>query len=180
MNYLRPLDIVIALGLLVLFLPLLLLVYLLVLIDLKQPLFLQERVGKNGRIFTIIKFRTMSPSCPQVPTHEVDRRNITILGDILRRTKIDELPQLINVLRGEMSLVGPRPCLATQKEVIEKRSLRQLDGIRPGITGLAQLQGIDMSDPKRLAEADAEMIKRLDLRLYFKILWGTVWRNDIK
>jgi lipopolysaccharide/colanic/teichoic acid biosynthesis glycosyltransferase len=93
---------------------------------------------------------------------------------ILRRTKLDELPQLWNVLKGEMSLVGPRPCLFNQKELIQERAARKVFDIRPGITGLAQVQEIDMSTPKLLAETDAQMLETLCVKDYFRYILLTV------
>lgn len=124
-----------------------------------SPLFLQERVGAAGQPFTLFKLRTMSVETPSVGTHEVDQRHLTRVGKLLRKTKVDELPQIFNVLRGDMSFVGPRPCLPTQAQVIEERSARGLSDLRPGITGPAQLLGIDMSRPVALAEADAGCVE---------------------
>jgi lipopolysaccharide/colanic/teichoic acid biosynthesis glycosyltransferase len=118
-------------------------------------LFAQPRVGKNERVFTCYKFRTMRTGTPQAGTHEVPTTHITPVGRLLRRTKIDELPQIWNVARGEMSLVGPRPCLPNQVDLIGWRRKFGVFRCRPGITGLAQVQGVDMSEPERLARLDA-------------------------
>lgn len=99
---------------------------------------------------------------------------ITPLGSFLRRTKLDELPQLWNVLKGEMSLVGPRPCLFNQTELIGERAARGVFDARPGITGLAQVSNIDMSTPKLLAETDETMLRDLTLTKYFKYIFMTV------
>ncbi|WP_028745823.1 sugar transferase [Rhizobium mesoamericanum] len=123
-------------------------------------LFLQERVGRREVPFVCIKFRTMAAGSPNVGSHDAVSSWITPLGRKLRAYKLDELPQLINVLRGEMSFVGPRPCLPTQHDVIAARRKRKVFSVRPGITGLAQLQGIDMSTPEALAEADARYIQK--------------------
>ena len=96
-----------------------------------------------------------------VATHLLDESQVTPVGTILRRTKLDELPQLWNVLKGDMSLVGPRPCLPTQKELIKARDNLRVFAVRPGITGLAQINGIDMSQPKLLAKTDARMLENL-------------------
>jgi lipopolysaccharide/colanic/teichoic acid biosynthesis glycosyltransferase len=109
-----------------------------------------------------------------VATHLADADAVTGFGKFLRSTKLDELPQLWNVLKGEMSLVGPRPCLFNQKELIEERSKRGVLDVRPGITGLAQVNGIDMSDPVKLAEWDAKMIETMSLANYFKYILLTV------
>jgi O-antigen biosynthesis protein WbqP len=119
-------------------------------------LFRQVRIGRQQREFVLYKLRTMSILTGNKASHEVDAAHITKVGRILRRTKLDELPQLINVFRGDMSFVGPRPCLPGQTDLINERQLRGVYKIRPGITGLAQLQGIDMSTPILLATTDAK------------------------
>ena len=121
-------------------------------------LFAQQRVGRHGRAFTCYKLRTMRQGTANVATHEMSSSAVTSLGESLRRYKLDELPQLWNVLRGDMSFVGPRPCLPVQREVIEEREKRGVLALRPGITGLAQVNEIDMSTPVRLAEADAQYL----------------------
>ncbi len=170
----RFLDIIFsAMGLLLLF-PLLLVVMFLGWLDTRSPLFRQERVGRNQKPFFLIKFRTMQPDTTSVATHLADVSSITPFGRFLRRTKLDELPQLWNVLKGEMSLVGPRPCLLSQEELIEERAQHNVYSTRPGITGLAQVREIDMSTPRLLAETDAEMLTTLNLRNYFKYIFLTV------
>lgn len=119
-------------------------------------LFRQQRIGRNGRQFICYKFRTMAVDTPQVATHEVSRAYTTSLGALLRKWKLDELPQIFNVLAGNMSWVGPRPCLPTQTALIEQRQAAGILKLKAGITGLAQLRGIDMSDPVRLVEAEQE------------------------
>jgi O-antigen biosynthesis protein WbqP len=109
-----------------------------------------------------------------VPTHMVSKNAITPLGALLRRTKLDELPQIWNVLRGEMSFVGPRPGLPNQFELIQARVAFGVYSVRPGITGLAQINTIDMSTPELLAETDAQMLRELSLVNYFKYLIRTV------
>ncbi len=121
-------------------------------------LFVQARVGKSERLFDCYKFRTMTHGAPVAGSHEVSGSWITPVGRRMRSLKLDELPQLFNVLRGDMSLVGPRPCLPNQAEVIAARRARRVFDIRPGITGIAQLASIDMSTPERLAEADRRYI----------------------
>jgi O-antigen biosynthesis protein WbqP len=162
-----------AIGLVLLF-PLILFVMWLCWLDTRLPLFTQERVGRGKKPFVLVKFRTMRPDTDSVASHLADAVAITTLGRFLRKTKLDELPQLWNVLRGEMSLVGPRPCLFSQEELIEERSKRGVLRVRPGITGLAQIQGIDMSTPELLAEIDAKMLESLNIPNYFKYLFLTV------
>ncbi len=171
---LRVFDLVFSLMGLLLGSPVLLVIYVAGLFDTGSPFFQQVRVGRNERPFTLLKFRTMRPETPSVASHLADISAITPLGLFLRRTKLDELPQLWNVLKGEMSLVGPRPCLFNQTEVIGERASRGVFDVRPGITGLAQVNNIDMSTPKLLAETDAQMLKELTLSAYFKYIFMTV------
>jgi O-antigen biosynthesis protein WbqP len=138
-----------------------------------SPIFRQSRVGRNKRPFTLVKFRTMRVDTPSLPSHLADPDSITRLGSILRRTKLDELPQLYNVLVGEMSLVGPRPCLPSQVELIEERDRLGVNAATPGVTGLSQLRGIDMSTPQELAACDREMLDQLNVRKYFKYILAT-------
>jgi len=130
-----------------------------------SPIFKQERVGQHGKLFTLYKFRTMHRATEHRPTHETDTTAVTRVGALLRRTKLDELPQLWNVLTGDMSLVGPRPCLPTQHVLIDERRERGVLNLRPGITGPAQLARLDMSQPIALATVDAQY-KELSSFLY--------------
>ena len=170
----RLLDIVFALIGLVLGAPLLLLLLLVGFFDTGSPLFLQRRVGRHQRPFTLVKFRTMRRDTASVATHLADASAITPFGSFLRRSKLDELPQLWNVLWGHMSLVGPRPCLYTQDVLIAERAARGVFDARPGVTGLAQVNGIDMSDPLLLAETDARMLERFTLRDYLRYIGLTL------
>jgi O-antigen biosynthesis protein WbqP len=154
--------------------PLLLAIYVLGLFDTGSPLFIQERVGKNQRKFNLVKFRTMRLDTESIASHLADSSSVTAVGAFLRRTKLDELPQLWNVLKGDMSLVGPRPCLVSQVELINERASHAVFKVRPGITGLAQINKIDMSTPKRLAETDALMLKELTVFYYIKCILKTV------
>ncbi len=126
-------------------------------------IFRQVRVGRNRRPFVLYKLRTMSVGTGDRASHEVSEAQITRVGQVLRRTKLDELPQLLNVLKGDMSFVGPRPCLSSQTQLIEERDRRGVYALRPGITGPAQLAGIDMSTPVELAEADAAYLSHIYL-----------------
>lgn len=154
--------------------PVLLMIYVIGLFDTGLPIFRQERVGRDQKPFKLVKFRTMRPNTASVASHLADASSITPLGALLRRNKLDELPQLWNVLKGEMSLVGPRPCLFNQTELIRERALLAVFNARPGITGLAQVNNIDMSRPKLLAETDAQMLKELTVTSYFKYIFMTV------
>ena len=171
---LRCFDIILSLlGLLVLS-PILVIIYIAGYFDTGSPLFFQQRVGRNKQPFTLIKFRTMPVNTQSVATHLVGSSSVTRLGHILRRTKLDELPQLVNVIRGDMSLVGPRPCLFNQNEVIQERERCGAFTVRPGITGLAQIRAVDMSTPDKLAELDQEMIRTMSVVNYFVYIMKTV------
>ncbi|MDE1515543.1 sugar transferase [Vibrio sp. dsl-7] len=154
--------------------PVLLVVTILGLFDTGSPIFVQERVGRNKKPFKLIKFRTMSVDTHSVASHLASTCSITKLGAFLRKTKLDELPQLINVLKGEMSLVGPRPNLFNQEELIQQRDTLGVYNVLPGITGLAQVQNIDMSTPALLAKTDKQMIETLTLKDYFCYILMTV------
>ena len=170
----RWVDVVLsAVGLLILS-PLLLVLYVAGLLDTGAPLLRQVRVGRDSQPFTLVKFRTMRQETAHVASHLADAAAITRWGGFLRRTKLDELPQLWNVLKGEMSLVGPRPCLFNQAELIKERAARGVYAARPGITGLAQINAIDMSTPTLLAETDARMLQDLGLSAYFTYIIKTV------
>ena len=161
------------LGLIILS-PLLLLLLIIGFIENGSPLFRQERVGYNQKIFLLVKFRTMKKNTKSVATHLVNQSMITKYGSFLRRTKLDELPQLLNVVKGDMSLVGPRPSLSNQTELINERKNRGIFKVRPGITGLAQISGITMEKPKLLANIDQEMIKKVNLYNYFYYIFKTL------
>lgn len=154
--------------------PILLIVVIVGLFDTGSPIFVQERLGRNKKPFKLIKFRTMSVETKSMASHLASNASITKLGFFLRKTKIDELPQLINVVKGEMSLVGPRPNLLNQEELIKERDTQGVYDVLPGITGLAQVQNIDMSTPELLARADKQMIDTLTLKDYFKYILMTV------
>ncbi|MBJ2145466.1 sugar transferase [Vibrio sp. IB15] len=153
--------------------PILLIVSIIGFFDTGSPIFVQERVGRNKKPFKLIKFRTMSVETKSVASHLANNASITKLGNFLRKTKIDELPQLINVVKGEMSLVGPRPNLFNQEELIKERDALGVYDVLPGVTGLAQVQNIDMSTPELLAKVDKQMIESLTLKDYFKYILMT-------
>jgi len=162
------------LGLIILS-PIILLLFIIGFFDTGSPLFRQERVGVNKRPFHLLKFRSMHVNTQAVATHLVQVSAITKWGSFLRKSKLDELPQLFNVLAGDMSFVGPRPNLLNQLELIEEREKRGVYSVRPGITGLAQIQKIDMSTPQLLAETDAKMIDNLNIFYYFKYIFLTIF-----
>lgn len=170
----RFFDVVFSLMGLILVFPVFLVLVILGWFDTGKPIFRQQRVGRHQGSFVLIKFRTMRPDTVSVATHLADAAAVTPFGRFLRRSKLDELPQLWNVLRGDMSLVGPRPCLPNQCELIEERARRGVFASRPGVTGLAQIQGIDMSTPVLLAETDAKMLRDLDFKKYFEYIFRTL------
>jgi len=170
----RLFDIVFSLLGLVVGFPLLLLLTIIGLFDTGSPIFRQQRVGRNQKPFTLVKFRTMRKDTASVASHLASSTSITKFGHFLRRTKLDELPQLWNVLKGEMSLVGPRPGLFNQEELTRAREAKCVFAVRPGITGLAQVNEVDMSTPELLAETDAKMISLLTIKSYFQYIFMTV------
>ena len=170
----RAVDLAFAIAVAVLLGWAMLLIWALVRIQSPGPgIFAQERVGRHGAIFTCYKFRTMKQGTVQAGTHEVSGDAITPLGRFLRRTKLDELPQIWNLLRNEMSLVGPRPCLPVQRELVEARRRLGVLRLKPGITGLAQINDIDMSDPERLARWDARYGALQSLLVDLRIMAAT-------
>lgn len=135
--------------------------------------FIQERMGKNKSIFKIIKMRTLKRGAPSTGTHQLDQKYQLICGKLLRKIKLDEFPQLINVIKGDVNLIGPRPGLISQTELTESRSAKGIYKIKPGITGLSQVLGYDMSDPLKLAEVDKLYIENKSFYVDFLILMGT-------
>ena len=161
---------------LLLALPVMLLIFLLSKADTGSPIFLQKRVGRNKNLFTLIKFRTMAPNTPSVASHMVNNNAITPLGHFLRRFKLDELPQLWNVARGDMSLVGPRPERPAFVERFEQvmPGYNRRHDIPPGITGLAQIRGRYQTDPAFKLGHDLQYIVNWSLVLDLLILAETV------
>ena len=172
-KFLRIYDFIISLTLLIILFPLLSLIFFICFLESGKPIFTQIRVGKNQKIFKMIKFRTMVLNTPSLSTHLINQKAVTNFGKFIRKLKLDELPQLINVINGEMSLVGPRPCLTNQKELIIEREKYNLFSVKPGITGLSQINGIDMSNPKKLSEIDHHMVSNFSQINYFKYLFLT-------
>lgn len=170
----RIFDILFSLTGLVFGLPILIIILILGLFDTGSPLFWQERVGRNKKSFILVKFRTMVKGTEIVASHLASSSSITPLGRFLRKTKLDELPQLWNVLKGDMSFVGPRPNLFNQKTLIKVRDKFGVYRVRPGITGLSQISGIDMSSPKLLTKSDAKMITNMSVAKYFKYIFLTI------
>jgi len=170
----RGADVLLSLTGLLLLSPLFLLLSALIRLDSGGPaIFKQQRVGRHGRLFMVYKLRTMRQSTPSsVATSELENpvAYITRVGRILRKTSLDELPQLFNVLRGDMSLIGPRPLVPGEKDIHEARMERGAYDVRPGITGWAQVNGRDCVDPETKATLDAYYANSISLWLDLKII----------
>ena len=173
MNLIRIVDFLAALFGLILLSPFILIIALILFIEHRKPFFIQERVGKDQKLFTLMKFRSMSPKAANLPTHEISADLITKTGKFIRVTKLDELPQLWNVLKGEMSLVGPRPLPIHYLERYTPRQ-NQRHNIRPGITGWAQVNGRNGLSWERQFELDLWYVEHHSLWLDLKILARTV------
>ena len=169
----RMLDFCLATAGFIAFSPAMVTIFVACFFDTGRPIFTQIRNGRFNEPFQIIKFRTMKTSSLEKPTHLVDKNDVTKLGKFLRKTKLDELPQLINVIIGNMSLVGPRPCLMTQTEIIAKRKALGVHLLTPGITGLAQIHGVDMASEEELIELDCQLCQTIGPRTYLTIIYQT-------
>ena len=171
-------DVSIALAALVILgLPMLLVAAAIRLTSKGPALFRQKRFGKDKQLFTVYKVRTMSTKAPKnMPTNSFTNADsyITPLGGVLRKLSIDELPQLLNVIKGEMSLVGPRPVIKTEKKLISLRQKYHANSVKPGITGWAQVNGRDDLDDQRKAEMDGEYVQRLSFLTDVKIMIKTI------
>ena len=175
----RIFDLLAALGLILTFAPLFLLVVLVVRLTSVGPvLFRTQRVGQGNKLFTMYKFRTMRIDTPQLATHLLREPDqfLTPIGKLLRRTSLDELPQLVNVLHGDMSMVGPRPALFNQDDLITMRTDRGVHELTPGITGWAQVNGRDELPIPEKVKLDEWYLKNRSLWLDFKILGMTVFK----
>ncbi len=170
----RPFDIIFSIAALVLLTPIIVIMLVLIRLESKgNPLFIQERLGRHQRPFKCLKLRTLYDSAPMVSTHELPQSYVTKVGGFLRKTKLDELPQFLNVLLGSMSLVGPRPCLKLQYELINEREMRQVFQIKPGITGLAQVKGVGTENAALQASLDSEYMRKLSFSQDLKLLLQT-------
>lgn len=174
----RAMDIVLSILALVLLSPLLGILALLIKLDSPGPvLFKQLRVGRDKKLFHIYKYRTMRTDTPKdVPTHMLTSPDayITKMGAFLRKTSLDELPQLMNILRGEMSFVGPRPALYNQDDLVAERDRYNANAVRPGLTGLAQVNGRDELAIPVKAAYDGEYVKRISFVTDTRIVFATV------
>jgi O-antigen biosynthesis protein WbqP len=173
----RIFDLILALVMMLILAPLFLLAILVVRLTSEGPvLFRTRRVGKNSTLFTMYKFRTMRINTPQVATHLLKKPDqfLAPMGGFLRRTSLDELPQLINVLRGDMSLVGPRPALFNQDDLIALRTARGVNMLTPGITGWAQVNGRDSLPITEKVKLDEWYLKNRSFWLDLKVVGMTV------
>jgi O-antigen biosynthesis protein WbqP len=171
----RCLDVALAVVALVALSPLLLLVAVLVrLEDGGRVVFRQRRVGRDQQTFELLKFRSMRTDVGDVQSSEAQSLPITRIGRVIRRMSVDELPQLINILRGEMSIVGPRPPIPSQHELIALREASGAFSVRPGLTGLAQVSGYDGMPNAEKAACDAEYAREISLRRDLRIIWRTL------
>ena len=162
---------------LILILPFMLIASLLIFLEDGFPVFFkQKRIGLNKQIFTIYKIRTLKRNAPQVGTHEIEERYKLTVGSIVRALKLDEFPQLLNVIRGDLNLIGPRPGLESQLALEEARMVQGVFDTKPGITGLAQVLGYDMSKPEMLAEIDKLYVNNKSLKLNTIIFLGTFFK----
>ena len=173
----RIFDFTVSLLLIIALIPVFLIIALVVLIDSGYPvIFKQYRVGKDNKLFYIYKFRTMKVNTRNTATEDLKEADsvITKSGRILRKTSLDELPQLFNVLAGKMSFVGPRPLIPEEKEIRQIRKELGVYAVRPGITGLAQVNGRDMLSAKEKALFDKEYVEKQSLLFDIKIMFKTV------
>lgn len=174
----RGIDLLLSLAGIIVLSPILLILCLAIKIDSKGPvIFKQKRVGKNKTHFYIYKFRTMKVDTPQeTPTHLLSNPDffITRVGKFLRKTSLDELPQLFNILKGDMAVIGPRPALWNQYDLIEERDKYHANDIRPGLTGLAQISGRDELEIEYKARLDGQYTANITPLMDLKCFFGTI------
>lgn len=176
----RFLDFIFSLLALILLSPLILVISLLILLSSGRPIiFKQQRVGFNNKLFTIYKFRTMKDGMRQTRTEDLTdeeiANDITFIGKILRKLSLDELPQLFNILKGDMSFVGPRPLIPLEDEIRQLREKYNVYSVRPGITGWAQVNGRDFITDEQKAKLDKEYVEKQSIIMDIKIMFRTVW-----
>lgn len=184
----RIIDFVLALMGLIILSPIFILLALIIKLDSKGPVFFkQKRVAKNKKHFYILKFRTMRTDTPKdMPTHMLQNPDtfITKVGKLLRKTSLDELPQIINILKGEMSIIGPRPCLLNQYDLIDERDKYGANDIYPGLTGWAQINGRDELPIEVKARLDGEYVERMsfgfDVEIFFKTVFSVLRGEGVK
>ena len=174
----KIIDVVISIIALIILLPIFAIISIAIKIESKGPIFFkQKRIGKDKKNFTIYKFRTMRIDTPKdMPTHMLKNANgyITKVGNILRKTSLDELPQLINIIKGDMSIIGPRPALWNQYDLVEERDKYHANDLKPGLTGWAQINGRDELEIPQKAKFDGEYVDKIsfvfDLKIFFKTI----------
>ena len=174
----RVFDFILSLGGIIVFGWLFILIAILIKIDSKGPvLFKQKRVGKNKKLFDIYKFRTMYVDTPKdMPTHMLNNPDafITKVGKFLRKTSLDEFPQFFNILKGDMAVIGPRPALWNQEDLIAERDKYGANDVRPGLTGWAQINGRDELEIPVKAKLDGEYVENISFGMDFKCFFGTI------
>lgn len=173
----RIFDIISSLLVLIILLPLMIIVSIMIKVTSKGPvIFIQKRVGQNNRIFNMYKFRTMKINTPNIATHLLkdSETYVTGVGKILRKTSIDELPQLINIIKGDMSVVGPRPALYNQDDLIKYRTDYGISRLIPGLTGWAQINGRDELSIEEKVTLEKEYLEKLSVLLDFKIIFLSI------
>ena len=184
----RLIDMVLSLGAIIVLSPVLAVIAVLIKLDSKGPvLFKQKRVGKDKTHFEILKFRTMYADVPKdVPTHLLadPASKITKIGRFLRKSSLDELPQIFNIFKGEMSIIGPRPALWNQFDLIEERDKYGANDVRPGLTGLAQIMGRDELPIEIKAKYDGDYVKNItfanDVKIFFRTIFSVASADGIK
>ena len=172
----RIIDIVLSfIAIILLAIPMLIISLLILITDPGPVFFRQKRFGKDKTFFKILKFRTMKVSTPDVPTDKLKNpeQYVTSIGKVLRKTSLDELPQLFNILAGQMSFIGPRPALWNQEKLIELRDKVHANDVRPGLSGWAQINGRDDISEKKKAEFDSEYMKNISFVFDCKCFFGT-------
>lgn len=182
------LDFFISFVAIIVLIPVFMILGLIIKITSKGPiLFKQKRVGKNKRIFKIYKFRTMRIDTPKdMPTHMLENpeKHITKIGKFLRKTSLDELPQIFNILFGQMSIVGPRPALWNQEDLVLERDKYGVNLLRPGLTGWAQVNGRDELPIPDKAKLDGEYVRRqsfcFDVKIFFKTIFSVLKSEGVK
>jgi O-antigen biosynthesis protein WbqP len=188
-NYIkRIIDFILSLIAMIILWPVFLIIAILIKLDSKGPvLFKQKRVGKDKKHFYILKFRTMRTDTPKdMPTHMLKNPEvfITRVGKFLRKTSLDELPQIINILKGEMSIIGPRPALWNQYDLIDERDKYGANEVYPGLTGWAQINGRDELPIDIKAKYDGEYVKKMsfvfDVKIFFKTIFSVLRSEGVK
>lgn len=173
---LRLFDIIISLVFILILFPFISIILLYLKIHFKKPLFIQERIGLHKKKFKMYKLRTLSEKfSSDVGSHRITKSSINnSFIFFLRKYKIDEIPQLLNILFNQMSFVGYRPCLKNQYKIISLRNKKKIFNFKPGLTGYAQLNSFDMSQPKKMIASDLKLCKDIDFIVYFKIIFKTL------